>query len=183
MRQNGISHYLERPYESSNSPHTVGVAYFVVFGSQNDVLWAWCFWRKDDTGTRTTADSGALILEDSTALQKHPTLPDTEGVHEVRPGFSPTHTHTQGSRKICRSSLFRHRRRPEPHGPSMLKCSIHLDGQLILRSALEYILPHSIHSNAPRFSPAGSINLVYKEVSCYFEMVSILCSKLAAIRT
>ncbi|KAI0000994.1 hypothetical protein BJV77DRAFT_254309 [Russula vinacea] len=25
---------------------TFGVAYFVVFGSQHDVLWAWCFWRK-----------------------------------------------------------------------------------------------------------------------------------------
>ena len=94
VRQNVISH-LERPYGLlfAYSLHTVGVAYFVVFGSQHDVLWAWCFWRKDDTGTRTTADSGsgALIMEDST-LQKHPTLPDTEGVHEVRSGFSPIHT-------------------------------------------------------------------------------------------
>ncbi|KAF8483721.1 hypothetical protein DFH94DRAFT_321978 [Russula ochroleuca] len=60
---------------------TFGVAYFLVFGSQPDVLWAWCFWRKDETGSRATAESGAPIIEDSTALHKHPTLPDTS--HET----------------------------------------------------------------------------------------------------
>jgi hypothetical protein len=74
----------------ANALHTVGVAYFLVFGSQPDVLWAWCFWRKDETGSRATAESGAPIIEDSTALHKHPTLPDTS--HEVCPVFSPIYT-------------------------------------------------------------------------------------------
>jgi len=45
--------------------HVVGIAFFIVFGSQRDVLRVWCFWRKDETTMRsTTTDSGTLTIED-----------------------------------------------------------------------------------------------------------------------
>jgi hypothetical protein len=117
--------HLERPHDplfSANFPSTVGIAYFVVFGSQRDVLLAWCFWRKDDTATKTaTSESGALFVEDPTVLHKDASavsLPDARDMDEiVRPGFSPVYT--PRAHQSTRSSFFRNGRRPEPHNPSV----------------------------------------------------------------
>lgn len=67
--------------------HTVGVAYFLVFGSQNDVLSVWCFWRKDETVSKAaTTESGAPFVEDLLMLPKDASLPNTREMEEVRPG-------------------------------------------------------------------------------------------------
>ncbi|KAH9965477.1 hypothetical protein BC827DRAFT_859959 [Russula dissimulans] len=49
---------------------TLGVVYFLTFGTQRDVFRAWCFWRKDDAGSKTeTTETCAQALEDITTLQ------------------------------------------------------------------------------------------------------------------
>jgi hypothetical protein len=51
--------------------HTVGVAYFVVFGTQRDVFRAWCFWRKYPPASNTgTAETGPHTAD-------HVTVPPT----------------------------------------------------------------------------------------------------------
>ena len=107
----------------ANFSHTVGIAYFVVFGSQGDVLRAWCFWRKDDTATKTatTSESGALFVEDPTMLRKDASaasLHDTRDMGEVvRSGFSPVYT--PRAHHSTRSSFSRNGRRLEPYNPSV----------------------------------------------------------------
>ena len=65
--------------------YIVSIAFFVVFGSQRDVLRVWCFWRKDETTTKSaTTDSGTLILEDPVIPRRKRSPPDTRETHEVR---------------------------------------------------------------------------------------------------
>ena len=96
---------MERPHDLlffANFPHTVGVAYFFVFGSQRDVFRVWCFWRKDDTVTKTaTTESETPFVEDPTMLREDASaasLPDRRrGMDEVvRPRFF-TRLHLQSS--------------------------------------------------------------------------------------
>jgi len=48
---------------------TVGVVYFLVFGTQRDVFRTWCFWLKDDARSKTeTTETSARTLEDITML-------------------------------------------------------------------------------------------------------------------
>ncbi|KAN0125707.1 hypothetical protein V8E52_000914 [Russula decolorans] len=63
---------------------TFGIAFFIVFGSQRDVLRVWRFWRKDETTTRsTTANSGTLIFEAPVLSRKKRSPQDTSETHEL----------------------------------------------------------------------------------------------------
>lgn len=79
-------------FANSLQYHIVGIAFFIVFGSQRDVLRVWSFWRKDETTTRSaTTDSGVLMFEDPMILGDKRSQPDTKETHGVRPppGSSP----------------------------------------------------------------------------------------------
>jgi hypothetical protein len=55
------------PAFANSSFHTVGVAYFLVFGTQRDVFRTWCFWRKYPQVSNTaSAETGAHTADDIT---------------------------------------------------------------------------------------------------------------------
>lgn len=76
---------------------TVGVAYFLVFGTQSDVLRAWCFWRKDHMGSNPgTIEKEASATEDNIVSPTGPssesvlaTFTELGGTDESYPAYSP----------------------------------------------------------------------------------------------
>jgi len=73
---------------------TFSLAYFLVFGSQRDVLRVWCFWRKDLAVSNTeTMETGAHTAEEITVPSNFllslsvASLTDVEGSHEMFPAF------------------------------------------------------------------------------------------------
>ena len=89
---------LANLYPSAHN--TVGIAYFLVFGTQRDVFRAWCFWRKDLVGSNPgTIEKGSEAAEDnivSASASAGPssesvlaTFTDLGGTHESFPAYSP----------------------------------------------------------------------------------------------
>ncbi|KAI0302314.1 hypothetical protein B0F90DRAFT_204909 [Multifurca ochricompacta] len=74
---------------------TFGIAYFIVFGTQRDVLQAWHLCRKDTSRTKFSTDTGAQTIDGSRVLQLDISLDHADpvsGVGTPHAPFLPTYS-------------------------------------------------------------------------------------------